>query len=221
MYPLQRLQESKGRMPPSLRSTGVRDDFKSSNFAENRRRLFVAAVLSVFILNAMAVMWLLMRALDSEDTYVMVPLLGAFRGLRAMVENQPVYMFRGIPFARSPEGMLRFADASVLSGMNRTNVDARIPKPGCVQKPYMVIRSNEGTTEDCLHLNVWTPCTESAVPGCRKTVLVFFHAIEFQIGDNNYYDGRWLAGLGHLVVVAPNFRLGAFGFLNIGKPLQL
>ncbi|KAL1483043.1 hypothetical protein MTO96_033394 [Rhipicephalus appendiculatus] len=210
-------QEAKG---PSLRSSGVRDDLKSSTFASNRRRLFVAAVLSVFILNAMAVMWLLMRAWDSEDTYVMVPLLGAFRGLRIMVENQPVYMFRGIPFARSPEGMLRFTDVSVLSVMSATDIDARTPKAGCAQKPYMVhgqvIHSNEGTTEDCLHLNVWTPCTESTAPGCRKTVVVFFHAIEFQNGDNNYYDGRWLAGLGQLVVVAPNFRLGAFGFLNIG-----
>nr|XP_037273468.1 acetylcholinesterase-like [Rhipicephalus microplus] len=214
------VQDAKSSMQPSLRSTGFRESLKSSHFADNRRRLFVAAVLSVFILNAMAVLWLLMSAWDSEDTYVMVPLLGAFRGLRTMVENQPVYMFRGIPFARSTEGMLRFADASVISAINTTDIDARIPKAGCAQKSYklhgQVIRSNEGTTEDCLHLNVWTPCTDSTTPGCRKTVLMFFHAIEFQNGDNNYYDGRWIAGLGQVVVVAPNFRLGAFGFLNIG-----
>ncbi|KAL3223718.1 hypothetical protein MRX96_027184 [Rhipicephalus microplus] len=134
-------------------------------------------------------------------------------------------------------------DASVISAINTTDIDARIPKAGCAQKSYklhgtvevvsytsyalelpgrpfritsVVIRSNEGTTEDCLHLNVWTPCTDSTTPGCRKTVLMFFHAIEFQNGDNNYYDGRWIAGLGQVVVVAPNFRLGAFGFLNIG-----
>ncbi|KAH9380028.1 hypothetical protein HPB48_006154 [Haemaphysalis longicornis] len=81
-----------------------------------------------------------------------------------------------------------------------------------------VIRRNEDTSEDCLHLNVWTPCTEETRPGCRKTVLVFFHGQEFQWGDNNYYDGQWLAGLGQVVVVAPNFRLGAFGFLHIGCP---
>ncbi|KAL1474412.1 hypothetical protein MTO96_037994 [Rhipicephalus appendiculatus] len=186
----------------------------------NRRRVFDGAIFAVFVLNVMAVVWLLIRAWDSEDVYVTVPGLGDVRGIRANVENQPVYMFRGIQYARSPEGQLRFASASAVSQKNGVDVDARIPKPGCVQKPYtahgQVIRSNEGTTEDCLHLNVWTPCTERTTPGCRKTVLVFFHSIEFQNGDNNYYDGRWLAGLGHLVVVAPNFRLGAFGFLNVG-----
>ncbi|KAH6923683.1 hypothetical protein HPB50_005145 [Hyalomma asiaticum] len=242
---LQQPQEYKNRAELYLRSSAIRDDRKTreggdlnlggeiapvsplilvvtiySNTTINRRRLFDAAVLSVFAVNVVAVVWLLIRAWDGEDIYVKVLGLGTFRGLRVAVEGQPVYMFRGIQFARSPEGLLRFAPASAVYVRNSTDVDARIPKPGCVQKPYeahgQVIRSNEGTTEDCLHLNVWTPCTESIMPGCRKTVLVFFHAIEFQNGDNNYYDGRWLAGLGQLVVVAPNFRLGAFGFLSIG-----
>ncbi|KAH7932767.1 hypothetical protein HPB49_002393 [Dermacentor silvarum] len=218
--PFQPLREGKASKGPPLRSTGYRDDPKTSNLADNRRRLFVAAVLSVFILNALAVLWLLMRTWDNEEMQIEVPGLGTFRGLRFSIENRPVYMFRAIPFARSPEGPLRFADASVVSADNRAEIDARTPKPGCAQKAYtargQIIRSNEDTTEDCLHLNVWTPCTEHTSPGCRRTVLVFFHAIEFQNGDNNYYDGRWLAGLGELVVVAPNFRLGAFGFLNIG-----
>ncbi|KAH7939338.1 hypothetical protein HPB52_011345 [Rhipicephalus sanguineus] len=215
----QQPQDGKGRMQQSRRSSVGHDDRKTRFMTASRRRVFDGAIFAVFVLNVMAVVWLLIRAWDSEDVYVTVPGLGAIRGIRATVEHQPVYMFRGIQYARSPEGALRFAAASAVSQRNSTDIDARMPKPGCVQKPYMahgqVIRSNEGTTEDCLHLNVWTPCTERTVPGCRKTVLVFFHAIEFQNGDNNYYDGRWLAGLGHLVVVAPNFRLGAFGFLNI------
>ncbi|KAH9380027.1 hypothetical protein HPB48_006155 [Haemaphysalis longicornis] len=105
---------------------------------------------------------------------------------------------------------------------SKTVMDARSSRPGCVQIPYVangrVIRRNEDTSEDCLHLNVWTPCTEKTEAGCRKTVLVFFHGQSFQEGDNNYYDGKWLAGLGQVVVVAPNFRLGAFGFLNLGCP---
>nr|XP_054930214.1 uncharacterized protein LOC129386384 [Dermacentor andersoni] len=215
----QQLHEGNGRKEPPLRLPEVGDDSKMSIPADNRCPLFVAALLSVFVLNALAVLWLLMHTWDDEEMHIEVPGLGTCRGLRASVENRPVYMFRGIPFARSPEGQLRFAHASMVSGDNHAEIDARTPKPGCVQKPYtakgQVILSNEYTSEDCLHLNVWTPCTEYSTPGCRKTVLVFFHAIEFQNGDNNYYDGRWLAGLGDLVVVAPNFRLGAFGFLNI------
>ncbi|XP_065302771.1 acetylcholinesterase-like isoform X2 [Dermacentor albipictus] len=215
----QPLHEGNGRKGPPLRFPAVGDDSKMSLRADHRCPLFVAAVLSVFVFNALAVLWLLMRTWEDEEMHIEVPGLGICRGLRTSVENRPVYMFRGIPFARSPEGPLRFADASKVSDDNYGEIDARIPKPGCAQKAYtakgQVIRSNEHTSEDCLHLNVWTPCTEHSTPGCRKTVLVFFHAIEFQNGDNNYYDGRWLAGLGDLVVVAPNFRLGAFGFLNI------
>ncbi|XP_070384228.1 acetylcholinesterase-like isoform X2 [Dermacentor albipictus] len=214
--------EGQARTRPSIRSTGVRStgDPKTSNLTDNRRRLFIAAVMSVFALNALAMLWLLMRSWDNGEVQVDVPGLGIFRGLRSSIESRPVYMFRAIPFARSPVGPLRFADASAVPVDSRAEIDARIPKPGCAQKAYsanaQVIRTYAGTTEDCLHLNVWTPCTEYTTPGCRKTVLVFFHAIEFQNGDNNYYDGRWLAALGDLVVVAPNFRLGAFGFLNIG-----
>ncbi|KAH8032045.1 hypothetical protein HPB51_022793 [Rhipicephalus microplus] len=185
----QPLQDEKSHMQSSRRVNVVYEDRKTSVMTASRRRMFDGAIFAVFVLNVLAVAWLLIRAWDSVDVYVTIPGMGDVRGIQATVENQPVYVFRGIQYARSPEGLLRFAQ---------------------------LIRSNEDTTEDCLHLNVWTPCTERTAPGCRKTVLVFFHAIEFQNGDNNYYDGLWLAGLGHLVVVAPNFRLGAFGFLNIG-----
>ncbi|KAL3196131.1 hypothetical protein MRX96_045325 [Rhipicephalus microplus] len=189
----QPLQDEKSHMQSSRRVNVVYEDRKTSVMTASRRRMFDGAIFAVFVLNVLAVAWLLIRAWDSEDVYVTIPGMGDVRGIQATVENQPVYVFRGIQYARSPEGLLRFAPDFT------------------VQWPVVnaqLIRSNEDTTEDCLHLNVWTPCTERTAPGCRKTVLVFFHAIEFQNGDNNYYDGLWLTGLGHLVVVAPNFRLG-------------
>ncbi len=66
-------------------------------------------------------------------------------------------------------------------------------------------------SEDCLHLNVWTPAVS---PGAALPVLAWIHGGAFLICSANLagYDGASLASRG-LVVVAMNYRLGAFGFL--------
>ncbi|KAL3219091.1 hypothetical protein MRX96_030684 [Rhipicephalus microplus] len=51
-----------------------------------------------------------------------------------------------------------------------------------------------------------------------RPVLVFLHDGFFQMGGNRQplYDGKYLAAYGDVVVVVPNYRLGALGFLNDG-----
>lgn len=103
-------------------------------------------------------------------------------------------------------------------GRSNSVIQATRKLPGCAQRKLVAAsgwRLEEARgNEDCLHLNVWTPCTAITEPSCRKAVLVFFFATGFQNGDNNRYDGAFLAALGDIVLVAPNFRLGAFGFLT-------
>src|SRR3954454_17500222 len=67
--------------------------------------------------------------------------------------------------------------------------------------------------EDCLTLNVWTP----ADPGEALPVLVWIHGGAFVVGGSAAptYDGARLAAEQHVVVVAVNYRLGAFGFLDL------
>ncbi|KAL3179035.1 hypothetical protein MRX96_038284 [Rhipicephalus microplus] len=145
-----------------------------------------------------------------------------FRGLLLEVENQPVYVFRGVCFGQNTAGEKRFDRPAAWADIRPAVRDARLPKPGCSQKPLLegdnVVELNNDTTEDCSHLNVWTPCTEASEPGCRRTVVVFLSSRDFQQGNNNEYDGRWFAALGQVVVVVPNFRLGVFGFLNLSVP---
>lgn len=118
-----------------------------------------------------------------------------------------------IPYFRVP--------VKVPPSHNDEVLPANIPRPGCPQKDFYIgdhlVKNYRTSNEDCLHLNVWTPCTEDTEPGCRKTVIVFFFSHGFQNGDNNLYDGSYLASLGDVVFVFPNFRLGAFGFLDLGK----
>ncbi|KAH7965986.1 hypothetical protein HPB49_012497 [Dermacentor silvarum] len=157
-----------------------------------------------------------------SQVLLQVPGLGRFRGFVLVIENQPVYVFRGVRFGQDTSGEKRFDRPAAWTENRNVVTDARLSKPGCVQEPLKEkdksIELNNDTTEDCLHLNVWTPCTEASEPGCRRTVVVFLSSQGFQQGNNNHYDGRWFAALGQVVVVVPNFRLGAFGFLDLGVP---
>ncbi|XP_037576830.1 acetylcholinesterase-1 [Dermacentor silvarum] len=82
-------------------------------------------------------------------------------------------------------------------------------------KNYVIDASN--TTEDCLHINVWVPgrCVNHTR---RRAVVFWLFGGSFVSGGNSYdfYDGRFLAGLGGVVVAVPNYRVASFGFLNSG-----
>ena len=67
--------------------------------------------------------------------------------------------------------------------------------------------------EDCLHLNLWTPATDTA----RRPVMVWFHPGAFSSGTSNELeaDGARLAGRGDVVVVTVNHRLNVFGHLYL------
>jgi para-nitrobenzyl esterase len=68
-------------------------------------------------------------------------------------------------------------------------------------------------SENCLHLNIWTP----GLDGAKRPVLVWIHGGAFLIGAGSaaVYEGHDLARRGDLVVVTINYRLGALGFLHL------
>src|SRR6185437_1849453 len=68
---------------------------------------------------------------------------------------------------------------------------------------------DEGTqSEDCLHLNVFTPGLRDRK---RRPVLVYFHGGAYNNGtvNSDLYDGRRLCLRGDVVVVTVNHRLNA------------
>jgi para-nitrobenzyl esterase len=69
--------------------------------------------------------------------------------------------------------------------------------------------------EDCLFLNVFA----SAEPGDRKPVMVWLHGGAYVLGSGSQplYDGTALASRGDAVVVTINYRLNAFGFLDLSS----
>lgn len=75
--------------------------------------------------------------------------------------------------------------------------------------------ADEGNiSEDCLHLNVWTPRTRGHE---RRPVLLYIHGGAYNSGTVNsvLYDGTRLCKRGDVVVVTVNHRLNAFGYLYL------
>lgn len=77
--------------------------------------------------------------------------------------------------------------------------------------------ADEGAiSEDCLHLNLWTPSPETRGHE-RRPVLLYIHGGAYNSGTVNsvLYDGTQLCKRGNVVVVTVNHRLNAFGYLYL------
>ncbi|PAP75620.1 carboxylesterase/lipase family protein [Rubrivirga marina] len=130
--------------------------------------------------------------------------------VRGDAEADGLRIFRGVPFAATPVGGLRWAPPQPPEAWTDVR-DATAFGDRCMQADIfgdMAPRA-EGMSEDCLTLNVWAPAGAESLP-----VLVYFYGGGFVAGDASEprYDGAAIAREGTVVVV-PNYRLGVFGFL--------
>jgi para-nitrobenzyl esterase len=125
-----------------------------------------------------------------------------------------VLAFRGIPYAAPPVGAERFRPPQppVPWPGVRSALDMG---PACPQLIDGDPTENNDSVmaEDCLSLNIWTPKTD----GAKRPVLFWIHGGAFVVGSsrNTFYDGSHLAARGDVVVVSINYRLGAWGFLDL------
>ena len=140
--------------------------------------------------------------------------------------------FKGVPYALPPVGNLRWREPQPLKNWKGIRVTKNFG-PKAMQKPLfsdMQFRSN-GTSEDCLYLNIWKPAENSVAKSKGKSVLisvsksvtgsaillpvlVYFYGGGFKGGDGSEYryDGADLARKG-IITITVNYRLGIFGFL--------
>jgi len=126
--------------------------------------------------------------------------------------------FYGIPFALPPVGKRRFRPAERLDCWNGT-LDATQLKPACHQF-FPMGDCPQGESEDCLTLNVYVPKTNSSRP---LPVHFWIYGGSNVVGFQTSYPGveqlvRAGTTDGHTpsaIVVTPNYRLGAFGYLAL------
>ncbi|WP_069658290.1 carboxylesterase/lipase family protein [Arcticibacter eurypsychrophilus] len=147
--------------------------------------------------------------LPNEKAVQVKILNGILEGTR---ESSTINSFKGIPFAKSPIGDLRWKEPQDPENWTGIRKADKFGANAMQKKIYgdMIFRSN-GMSEDCLYLNVWTP---SVNPKKALPVLVYFYGGGFIAGDGSEsrYDGESMAKKG-IVVLTINYRLGVFGFL--------
>jgi para-nitrobenzyl esterase len=129
-----------------------------------------------------------------------------------------VSVWKGIRYGAPPVGDLRWR-APVAPEPWTEVADATAFGPVSPQ-PKSPIPLGPGTriSEDCLFLNVWAPSGgDAAESAAAKPVMVWVHggAYIFGSGSQPLYDGRALASRGDVIVVTLNYRMGAFGFLDL------
>ena len=140
------------------------------------------------------------------------------------------YAWKGIPFAKAPVGDLRWkapADAAAWTTPRQAQTFGnacasygRLYGGGANNRYDETIGTtlNKPTgSEDCLYLNVWSPA--GAAADAKLPVIVFVHGGSNITGytADPVYDGANLAKTANAVVVTVNYRLGLFGFFNLGQ----
>ncbi|MEZ0113467.1 para-nitrobenzyl esterase [Catenulispora sp. EB89] len=155
------------------------------------------------------------------------PLVDTESGSVQGVAEDGVAAFRGIPYAASPVGDLRFAAPQRHPKWSGPR-DASRPGPSVPQaasrlEAVMGPRARDWDEDGSLTVNVWTP----RLPGSGSSgggsaaralpVLVWFHGGGFTSGSGgwDWYDGRHLAASGEAVVVTANYRIGPLGYLHL------
>uniref|UniRef100_A0A0K8VNL0 Carboxylic ester hydrolase n=1 Tax=Bactrocera latifrons TaxID=174628 RepID=A0A0K8VNL0_BACLA len=120
------------------------------------------------------------------------------------------YAFRGIRYAQSPVGELRFQNPKPYPAWKPTVFDATEDGPMCPQ----VSEHITDLSEDCLRLNIYTKDLYA-----KKPVVVYLHPGGFYsvsaqsknfAGPENFMDRD-------VVLVTLNYRLGTLGFLALGS----
>src|SRR5882757_839889 len=162
---------------------------------------------------------------------------GALQG----VYEDGVRIFRGVPFAAPPVDRLRFraprpvepwtgirpahssgSAAAQICSTNRDRVLAYVREldpgvPGIFPWPdyAMATYDQPGSGEDCLYLDIWAPPERDSA---KLPVLVYYHggANAVSSGSFELERGSNLARDQHIIVVRPNYRMGAVGWVHFG-----
>ncbi len=169
------------------------------------------------------------------------PLVHTALGALAGRAEAGLHVFKGVPYAQPPVGALRWRPPQALqpwSGVREAGptapaslqmnaslapqvapriqaldpgVQGILPWPGYVKDAYAIA----DVGEDCLYLSIWAPPTE---PGEKLPVYLYYHggANAVSSGSLEIEDGAKFARHNRVVVVKPNYRLGALGWVHFG-----
>ncbi|XP_059050278.1 juvenile hormone esterase-like [Achroia grisella] len=146
-------------------------------------------------------------AFSIDKTKIVATKQGRVEG--SLASNELYYEYLGIRYGvpvkfRAPEEPPTFDE--VYKADNRAVL--------CPQFPCHDPLAAPSDNEDCLVLNIFSP---SAVTNTSLPVIVFLHGGDFGVGSGSpsFYGPQYLVSHG-IVLVTVNYRLNAYGFLNLG-----
>ncbi|KAH6940231.1 hypothetical protein HPB50_026353 [Hyalomma asiaticum] len=173
----------------------------------------VASIVSIALV-LVSIHAVMMSSSSNKKNVVVDGDFGSVHGSFTIIADVLVTSFLGVPYAE--RNTLRFG-APVPWHRKLDQFDATSPAPACAQANDKQDGMNASTSEDCLHLNIWTPSCDGRICPGNLTIVLFLHGGFFQTGSNNdpYHDGGILAAVGGVMVVVPNWRLGLLGFVSM------
>ncbi|XP_003740671.2 cholinesterase 1 [Galendromus occidentalis] len=145
---------------------------------------------------------------------IVVGKLGRISGRIQRVLDVDIEFFLGIPYAEPPVGEHRFALPRAFGAVGE--VEATEYGPSCLQPSSGPLApENRKLSEDCLRLNVFR--RQGTNVNDKKAVIVTLHGGGFVAGSSSdpLQNTAALAGLGDVVVVSLNYRLGILGFADM------
>ncbi len=129
-----------------------------------------------------------------------------------------LYVFKGISYAEQPVGALRWLPPQPLKkwdGIRPAKKYGAISPQNAmpIAAPGMPDFGKELQDEGCLYLNIWTPGLDDA----KRPVIFWIHGGAFIIGAGTepFLETGTLSKRGNIVLVSINYRMGAFGFMNL------
>uniref|UniRef100_F1KY57 Carboxylesterase 2 n=1 Tax=Ascaris suum TaxID=6253 RepID=F1KY57_ASCSU len=142
------------------------------------------------------------------------------KGAKIIVnDNSTIHLYLGIPYAESPADQNRYK-APIKRAKWDGILDASYYKVSCLydSPDFEVTLSTRFMSEDCLHVSVIS--SESCIQNGRCPVAVYLHGSNFNYASSSVIPvediaRRWATN--DIIVVTTNFRLGSFGFLNLGE----
>jgi para-nitrobenzyl esterase len=148
----------------------------------------------------------------NENTNKEAPIVTISSGkIRGAIEGD-VLVFKGIPYAAPPVGEFRWRPPQPVTPWkgvrNATEFGCNCAQSGWGAAPGTI---QDGSSEDCLYLNVWKPA--NAQPGAKLPVMVWIHGGGFTGGSGSSPQnfGNQFAKQG-IILVTFNYRLGRLGF---------